>query len=612
MSLGNHILLLKVILAVILFCFSMPLLAAKVSVWVHPAVVKPDETLTLTVSVEGMMRDQPDFSVLEKDFQLLRRSNSSSVDMQRGTTVIKRHWNVVLLPRKMGQTRIPAIQVGNQSTTPLTIEVSNKPAVVNTPNERIFIEIEATPQQPYVNAQVLLAQRLYYAVPLDKAKLSAPVIKDNAAEVVELSTRPTYQRQIAGRRYQVIERNYALFPKKSGAITIEPAEFNGLVPAENTLTSFSHFNLYTRQQQAEHIISKPLTLMVKPQAIGFNAPHWLPASNVTLYGKWSITAGSEVQIGDPIELEMGVVSSGLRPAAIPDVSVDLPRSMKMYTEKPTFDFTTAHSGLSGIRKQKLTFMVTQSPIKKGLIQIPNIRLAWWNTLTEQQEEAVLAGISFKVANIKTASTLPETDNNAPQEQVQDATPQSMTYPLWLGIVSVVVLLLMLLSFYQHYSRRTKRMASPNKPLPPLSTRLSATQLTTPDGSDWDGRFNNNVFTKDNDHKIMNNQPNGVTDKERLTAAVQFACASGKPNKAQQALQQWAEEVADIKPATLSVIATINADFAQQIAYLSQALYAKKVVQWQGEGLWQAVKQYQANLVVPSSKPNGLQDLYPKL
>ena len=157
-------------------------MAAKISVWVHPAMVMPNEVLTLTVSAEGVINDKPDFSVLEKDFQVLRHNNNSSVDMKRGSALIKRNWMVTLLPRAMGKTIIPAIKIGHYTTTPLTIEVSKKPAVVHTRKERIFIEIEATPQQPYVNSQVLLAQRLYYAVPLDQAKLSEPIIKNNRAE----------------------------------------------------------------------------------------------------------------------------------------------------------------------------------------------------------------------------------------------------------------------------------------------------------------------------------------------------------------------------------------------------------------------------------------------
>jgi len=561
-------------------------MAAKISVWVHPAVVMPNETLTLTVSGEGSINDKPDFSILEKDFQLLHYNNSSSVDMQRGSTLIKRNWEVVLLPRAMGKTMIPAIKMGNYSTTPLTIEVSKKPAVVHTRKERIFIEIEATPQHPYVNSQVLLAQRLYYAVPLDQAKLSEPVIRNNAAEIIPLSSRPAYKREIDGRSYHVIERTYALFPKQSGEIMIEPAEFHGLVPDEQRVKTFSSFNLYTRPQHAEHIISKSLALSIKPRAASFSAKDWLPASNVTLFGKWSMASGSEVQVGDSIGLEVGVVSSGLRAASIPDFTFDLADGVKVYVEKPTFDFTTAHSGLSGIRKQKITFMVTRPPVKDDVVHLPQLRLAWWNTQTDQQEEAVLAGISLNV--LGSASSL-SNSINLPEKP----TATFFTYPWWLVILSVALLAFILLSVYHHYRIRSKKLTL-------LTQRI---ETSTKQPFQHQGNSSERLIKKE-------------VNTAHILLEIQVACENANPVQAQQALQQWAAEVMGIKPAILSTIAKINPAFSREIALLSQALYAKKEAQWRGQGLWFVVKRYQAEYQASTmgrvGKDSVLQDLYPKM
>ncbi len=572
-------------------------MSAKISVWVHPAVVSPNEILTLTVSAEGAINDKPDFSVLEKDFQVLRHNNNSSVDMKRGSTLIKRNWMVTLLPRAMGKTIIPAIKVGHYTTAPLTIEVSKKPAVVHTRKERIFIEIEATPQQPYVNSQVLLAQRLYYAVPLDQAKLSEPVIKNNRAEIIPLSSRPAYKREIGGRSYHVIERTYALFPKQSGEITIEPAEFHGLVPDEQRVKSFSTFNLYSRSQHAEHIISKPLTLSIKARAASFNGNDWLPASNVTLFGKWSIPSGSEVQVGDSISLEVGVVSSGLRAASIPDFIFDLPDGIKTYVEKPTFDFTTAHSGLSGIRKQKITFMITHSPVKGDVAHLPRLRLAWWNTLTDQQEEAVLAGVTLKVSGLVdsvSVSNFPSNSVSFPKKQ----TGFFADYPWWLVLLSLALFVFILFSFYQQYRLRWKKTTQTTQ----ATQKKQLIEVSIKQPYQYQSRQERLVKKEVNTTHIL--------------LEIQVACEDANPVQAQQALQQWAAKVVGIKPAILSTIATINPAFSREIASLSQALYAKQEAQWHGQGLWLAVQHYQAEYQAFTAgivgKNSVLQDLYPKL
>ena len=93
---------LSMTIACLLFSLSSLLYAEKVSVWLNPAVVGPSQPVTLTISVESSNDGKPDLSVLEKDFQILHRSNSSSISMSNGGTggtKIRRDWDVVL--RKM-------------------------------------------------------------------------------------------------------------------------------------------------------------------------------------------------------------------------------------------------------------------------------------------------------------------------------------------------------------------------------------------------------------------------------------------------------------------------------------------------------------------------------
>jgi len=96
----------------------------------------------------------PDFSPLDQDFIILNQDQSTSASWINGKTSKTIKWTLNVIAKKVGTVTIPAIAFGSDMSNPLSIEVTkgdtNK--AVNT-DEDLFLEVEATPLDPYLQSQ---------------------------------------------------------------------------------------------------------------------------------------------------------------------------------------------------------------------------------------------------------------------------------------------------------------------------------------------------------------------------------------------------------------------------------------------------------------------------
>ena len=82
----------------------------------------------------------------------------------------------------------------------------------------VYLEVDVTPREVYVQAQLTCVLRIYRAVEFLEAKLSE--FEPEGAVIHRLGRDSRYTRVIDGRRYQIIERRFAVFPQASGRLTL--------------------------------------------------------------------------------------------------------------------------------------------------------------------------------------------------------------------------------------------------------------------------------------------------------------------------------------------------------------------------------------------------------
>ena len=389
------------------FCllFANLLQAATITVQADRNPVVLNEQFTLTFSADSNPAGTPDFSPLNKNFDIVRQGKSSSVRIINGDVSQNISWNLVLYPKQAGQIEIPAIHFGSDQSQAVTLNVSATPTTPQAQGQGgqtqqdIIVEAEVEPKTAYVQQQIVYIQRLYFARDFfDNSTLSTPQVKAGKVDLEKLGNGREYTEMKNGRQYKVIERRYALFPIQSGKLEIAPTFFEGrLIENGGQQQSFGFFSRPSGRVIRRY--SAPVSIDVKPQATAYKGKHWLPAKNLTLHANWS-TPPEQAKTGEPITLTIGMIANGLRAEQLPELQINMPAGLKTYNDQPVLHNESNSDEMIGTRQEKIVVIATQA----GEFTIPEVTLSWWDTKTETQQIAKIPEKKLVATGASAATT----------------------------------------------------------------------------------------------------------------------------------------------------------------------------------------------------------------
>ena len=417
-----------------------------------------DETLTLSLTADSMLfSDEPEVEVLENDFHILNRQQSSRTNIINGSISSSRQWDLTLAPKREGDITIPAIRMGDKRTRPLTITVTRAPqgTANRSSDQQVWLEADVTPRRAYVQQQLEYTVRLFSSVNFLDASLEQPDI-DHA--LVESLGENRYRQRVDGRVYQVIERRYAVFPQRSGSLAIPALTLQARVESYRP-SLLDPGRLVIKR-------SPPMEIQVQAPPASFDGALWLPAKNIELFEEWSDDP-EQLQAGQSITRRIDIRADGLMAAQLPKLpALDLP-GIKLYPDQPSLQNTTEESSLIGLRSESTAMIPTQP----GDYTLPELRIAWWNTETNQAEVAVLPARTLHVAAapgqmVNTPATPEEQPViAAPKNATDDKAPTLSTLPThqpWLyGIIAALLLSnLLCLGLLIHQRRSTNQPERP--------------------------------------------------------------------------------------------------------------------------------------------------------
>lgn len=532
---------------------------ASVTAQVDRDSVNEGETFTLDLNVSGSNSSQPDLSPLHQDFDVLGTGQKSMIQIINGDVQSTHAWSITLSPKHSGTLTIPPISVGNAQSNPLSITVM--PAGASTSGNGnqgdVFIEVSAKPDKAYVQSQLLYTVRLYYATALRQGSLSKPSL-DNAI-VQKLGDDSNYATMRDGRRYQVIERRYAIFPQRSGKLEIPAVVFDGAVNDPSAQTGdpfFDSFNPATRQV---HLRSRKLDIDVTPQPANYQGASWLPAQEITLEEKWS-PQHPQFRVGEPVTRSIIIHARGLSASQLPDLAMDNIKDFKLYPDQAQAQDTPQGNTLTSTREQKIAMI----PTRTGELTLPGLHLTWWDTTTRQQRTATLpaetihvlpavAGASPAPVNTGTAATqsTPTQTQTAPPSTVETptthpgstATSDNSTSYLWIA-TSVFFALAWLITLLLWWRRK---QPGPTKTTPAIT----------------------------------------AVPREDTVKPVRQACRQTDPQALKRALLAWGgQRWRTNPPLSLGELAARVNDhaLAEDIATLDKWLYAANTTDWHAETL----------------------------
>lgn len=501
-----------------------------------------------------------DTSALEPDFEVLDINSSISRMFEPDKAFYRMQWKIEILPRRTGNLRIPALRVGDIYTPVLMLEVAPQSAELSS-TSNVYVELQARPENPYVNQQIQIVIRVIHNIPLFDGKLLDPEVEN--LDTYRAGAESIYSIFRNGNEFQVLERELSITTRSPGEIRIPPAIYRGLIKSDG---STSATGLMTKSRRINRN-SEAVHLQVRTPPPGFSGNNWLPARQLELEQHWDEIIG-ELHVGDSLGLTLSIEAKGLAAEALPAglLSIDSDR-VKIYADQETRSNRFDDRELIGQLDQHFAVIVTQP----GVIEIPTTLLKWWDIEQDAEKVAILEGRKWIVSR---SSIVQRDGDNAEISQAWNRS-QSRGFSIaamrknwqWWTLTVVALVIICLLFCAKLLSNRIREKME----------------------------------------VILVNHCNRKMLKQ--------VCVSNDPARARRELIKWGRvRWPDDNVTGLFQLETRakSSELAEELSMLDAALYADHGLDWQGGRLWQLIAaEHQLLSYRPSAHENSLPDLYPQ-
>ena len=360
--------------------FSMAQAALTASV--DRTMISKNDIIQLTIRSDKGPLEQVDFRALEKNFSVINKRRSNQISIINGHQQAIYDLTLALFPKGVGRLTIPAFKSQGETSQPIQIEVSASVADSNQSLEEVFLKTEVSKQEVYVQEQLLFTLRLFHAVGLSEAQLT-PLEVENAV-VQPIGKQKKYETVRNGIRYSVIEKQYRVIPEKSGQLTLPELAFTGLTASNRNI--YSQSSQYVRTRSASHVVN----ILPKPANYPAGEP-WLPTSALNISDSWS-SATPTLTVGEPVTRTLTLSALNLDAAQLPDLKLPSVTDLNMYPDQAQSKNNVTTAGLMGQR----SFATAIVPTKAGDLEIPAIKVIWWNTRTRQIEQSLVPARTLSV------------------------------------------------------------------------------------------------------------------------------------------------------------------------------------------------------------------------
>ncbi len=447
---------------VLFLCSINTVLATEIKTSIDRNPVSINESFQITFTATESPDDDPEFTVLTKDFDILTQSKSSNSSWINGKSSKTIQWVLHVMAKQTGRLLIPPVPFGNDRSPPASIVVNETVTVDKGRNEDLFLEVEVTPETAFVQSQVLYTLRVYSRVRIAQASLNEPEVAD--ALIEKLGEDRNYNTELNGVGYVVTERKYAIFPQKSGVITIDPL----MLTAEIATKTRPRFNGFFNRQmtQTKRVLSKAITLNVKAAPAEFTGKRWLPAEHLYIEEKWSGDTDT-MALGEPLTRTLTLLAKGATVAQLPEMQNGSEiAQLKTYPDQPVLKEKKQADGLISLREEKIAYIAS----KAGSFTLPAIEIPWFNTQTQTME--VVAIPERTVTVIASAqSPIPVPENITPvamQTTAAEPVVDTVENTFWMYL-SIGLAVGWLLTVILWLSRAKKKQ--PPKPIDNKATQL---------------------------------------------------------------------------------------------------------------------------------------------
>ncbi|MDH3449361.1 MAG: BatD family protein [Gammaproteobacteria bacterium] len=525
------------------------------TVYLNPARVYPGDISELVIEYDNNIPSlyALDTSVLQADFEIIDVSSRVS-RLQEGNEIFHRmQWKIQILPRRTGTLLVPEIRFGDRQTPALTLEVLPPPAELLSSHE-VFVTAEASPDNPYVGQQTRISVRLYHNVPLDYGSLSEPAADQTT--IYRRRDEVSYEEFRNGKEFQVLQRDFALLARQPGEVILSPASYRGIIRHGEQSVGGAPAIGSRKISRSSNL----LKLRVRNPPANFTGSFWLPATRLEISQNWGGDP-DKLEAGAALGLTLSIVAHGLPAESLPADLLTLDSdNLRIYADRESRSTRFEGGELIGRLEQRFAVIA----VRPGTIKLPDLKLPWWDTNSDNER---LASIDGRTISVSDNSLIPEDEPQASQNlhprPLSNLSGDEGRH--WLGLALIASGALFAASLV-------------------LRRRISG--LLTP-----------------------------LLHRHRIRRRLRRACLANDTKAARAALVEWGRERWPATPITgLHQIGKRIADdeLVEQLARLDAALFAPSGSRWQGRRLLSRISALERQAEKPRPVPPVfLPRLYPE-
>lgn len=363
------------------------------------------ESLRLTITIQGENVDnvpRPELPAIDGVRWLRNRtSTSTSYSIINGKASVSYSYSYILIAESPGTFTIPSIEIKvdgeNLSTDPIPFTIIDRSTLPDSDPDKIpdiFVEMEVDDENPVPGQQLVASLVLYFKEGIEVATYQpSPGWKAEGFWKEELSSiqRPKATNVIRNgiRLRKATLMQYALFPTKSGTLTLSPFKVTVSI---RTQSSRNPFNIdvfsFGGNMQRLQIESEPVNIEVRPLP---------PISDVAYFGgvgdftvKRTVKP-TEALVGESIEVKTTITGYGNIPL-LTKPKFKWPDGLEKYQPEENSTVNRNGTQISGTKTYSDIIVARNA----GEFIIPKATVAAFNPQTNSYDKTVLPAVTLNI------------------------------------------------------------------------------------------------------------------------------------------------------------------------------------------------------------------------
>lgn len=443
---------LQLLCTLLLLGIALPGLA-EIKVTVDSNTISLQESLNLTIqSTEGDPSDI-DVSPIELFFEIAQRSSSTNVSITNGSYNKIKRLQLLLLPKKLGQVTIPSFELAGERSQPIQVTITQAAAGQQNKAANDFARVELSvsdnDKSIRVQQQLIVTMRLYYQGDRFVDGRIGDIAPLNS--ILEKIEEKTYQDNINGIAWQVLERRYALYPQKSGQLNIPAVRFDGSMRDNRQRSFFRQGRPYKAHSN---------TVQIEVLAPAYTDKPWLPADNLTITSRLD---QQQVRVGEPATRTIELKARGQVGEQLPEIPLVNVAGGQIYQDTSEINSKINSHGIDGIRTETIVII----PGKIGEIRLPEQQISWWDNRTQSRRELTIPSHSLTVL----PAVLSSSETNKPIAATEKPIASNSAFVgqvklNWLYIMLVALLVISLIANgFLWYRKPVQATSKTTRPVP---------------------------------------------------------------------------------------------------------------------------------------------------